>query len=87
MDNVLQPLKEEVGEISESEKAYFVILFGGEIYKNKYSGKSLKAIVLCVNGISSSLIMQKKTREFIPDNGIYSECSSLSFRKITYKFI
>ena len=53
MDNALRPLKDEVGEISESEKAYFVILFGGEIYKNKYSGQSLKAIVLCVNGISS----------------------------------
>ena len=66
MDNVLQPLKEEVGEISESEKAYFVILFGGEIYKNKYSGKSLKAIVLCVNGISSSLIMQKRLESLFP---------------------
>ena len=71
MDNALRPLKDEVGEISESEKAYFVILFGGEIYKNKYSGQSLKAIVLCVNGISSSLIMQKRleslfsTMEFI----------------------
>lgn len=71
MDNALRPLKDEVGEISKSEKAYFVILFGGEIYKNKYSGQSLKAIVLCVNGISSSLIMQKRleslfsTMEFI----------------------
>ncbi|MDU0408064.1 Transcriptional regulator MtlR [Lactococcus lactis] len=64
MDNVLQPLKEEVCEISESEKAYFVILFGGEIYKNKYS--TLKAIVLCVNGISSSLIMQKRLESLFP---------------------
>ncbi|MCT0504840.1 BglG family transcription antiterminator [Lactococcus cremoris] len=66
MDNALRPLKDEVGEISESEKAYFVILFGGEIYKNKYSGKSLKAIVLCVNGISSSLIMQKRLESLFP---------------------
>lgn len=66
MDNALRPLKDEVGEISESEKAYFVILFGGEIYKNKYSGQSLKAIVLCVNGISSSLIMQKRLESLFP---------------------
>lgn len=66
MDNALRPLKDEVGEISESKKAYFVILFGGEIYKNKYSGKSLKAIVLCVNGISSSLIMQKRLESLFP---------------------
>lgn len=66
MDNALRPLKDEVGEISESKKAYFVILFGGEIYKNKYSGQSLKAIVLCVNGISSSLIMQKRLESLFP---------------------
>ncbi|WP_332380410.1 BglG family transcription antiterminator [Lactococcus cremoris] len=66
MDNALRPLKDEVGEISESEKSYFVILFGGEIYKNKYSGQSLKAIVLCVNGISSSLIMQKRLESLFP---------------------
>ncbi|WP_282667445.1 BglG family transcription antiterminator [Lactococcus cremoris] len=66
MDNALRPLKDEVCEISESEKAYFVILFGGEIYKNKYSGQSLKAIVLCVNGISSSLIMQKRLESLFP---------------------
>ncbi|MDR9868321.1 PTS sugar transporter subunit IIA [Lactococcus cremoris] len=66
MDNALRPLKDEVGEISESEKVYFVILFGGEIYKNKYSGQSLKAIVLCVNGISSSLIMQKRLESLFP---------------------
>ena len=66
MDNALRPLKDEVGEISESEKAYFMILFGGEIYKNKYSGQSLKAIVLCVNGISSSLIMQKRLESLFP---------------------
>ncbi|MCD6633380.1 PTS sugar transporter subunit IIA [Lactococcus cremoris] len=66
MDNALRPLKDEIGEISESEKAYFVILFGGEIYKNKYSGQSLKAIVLCVNGISSSLIMQKRLESLFP---------------------
>ncbi|QDK71619.1 BglG family transcription antiterminator [Lactococcus protaetiae] len=76
MDIALVPLKEQVGEISESERAYFVILFGGEIYKKKYSSKRLKAIVLCVNGISSSLIMKKRlenlfpTMEFILSTGV-----------------
>ncbi|WP_136249343.1 PRD domain-containing protein, partial [Halomonas borealis] len=32
MDLALSPLHEACGEISEAERAYFVILFGGEIY-------------------------------------------------------
>ena len=82
MDNALRPLKDEVGEISESEKAYFVILFGGEIYKNKYSGQSLKAIVLCVNGISSSLIMQKRLESLFPTMEFILSARGSHFEKL-----
>ena len=37
MDLALSPLHEACGEISEAERAYFVILFGGEIYKKVYT--------------------------------------------------
>lgn len=65
MGLALAPLREACGEISEAERAYFVILFGGEIYKKKYT-QSFRAIVLCVNGISSSLIMRKRLENMFP---------------------
>ncbi len=65
MDLALMPLREACGEISEGERAYFVILFGGEIYKKKYT-QNIRAIVLCVNGISSSLIMRKRLENMFP---------------------
>ncbi|WP_271328192.1 BglG family transcription antiterminator [Lactococcus muris] len=62
----LAPLHEVCGKISEDERAYFVILFGGEIYKKKHA-QNLRAIVLCVNGVSSSLIMRKRLENMFPN--------------------
>lgn len=64
--HALSPLTELTQEISEEELAYFVILFGGEIYKKKHHSH-LKAIVLCANGISSSLIMKKRLVSLFPN--------------------
>ncbi|MDR2976042.1 MAG: PTS sugar transporter subunit IIA [Streptococcaceae bacterium] len=65
MENALKPLAELTSDLPESELAYFVILFGGEIYKRKYS-KNPRALVLCVNGISSSRIMKKRLESIFP---------------------
>lgn len=61
----LEPLEKVCGKIPDSELAYFVILFGGEIYK-KDRKKGLRAIVLCANGVSSSLIMKKRLEYLFP---------------------
>jgi len=63
----LQPLEQEVQrDISESEIAYFAIHFGGYLAR-KSETKPLKAVVVCPNGISSSLIMASTIRETFPE--------------------
>ncbi|SEO21629.1 PTS system, ascorbate-specific IIA component [Amphibacillus marinus] len=63
----LQPLEKATGQsISESEIAYFTIHFGGYLRNNNKS-ESLKALVVCPNGISSSLIMVSTVREIFPE--------------------
>ncbi|GBG96223.1 BglG family transcription antiterminator [Lactococcus termiticola] len=67
MPNILEALEAKTGKISEGELAYFVVLFGGEIYKEKYASGKLRAIVLCLNGISSSLILKKRLESLFPN--------------------
>lgn len=63
----LRPLEKEVGHtISDSEVAYFTIHFGGYL-KKREDRRPLKAIVVCPNGISSSLIMASTIRETFPE--------------------
>lgn len=66
IEYALEPLSALTGKIAEDELAYFVILFGGEIYKKRHHN-ALKAIVLCANGISSSLIMKKRLEDLFPN--------------------
>lgn len=64
---VLQPLEHEVQrDISDSEIAYFTIHFGGYLAR-KSATKPLKAVVVCPNGISSSLIMASTIRDTFPE--------------------
>ena len=65
----LHPLKLLIQEnIPETEIAYFTILFGGAISNEKERKKAnhLKALILCPNGISSSLIMKSELQELFP---------------------
>lgn len=65
----LYPLNLLVQEvIPESEIAYFTILFGGAISNEKERKKAnnLQALILCPNGISSSLIMKSELQELFP---------------------
>ena len=66
IEKALSPLTDLTGPISQEELGYFVILFGGEIYKKRHQ-RALQAIVLCANGISSSLIMKKRLSELFPN--------------------
>ncbi|HEY0222363.1 MAG TPA: PTS sugar transporter subunit IIA [Lactovum miscens] len=66
IERALSPLTELTNGITEEELGYFVILFGGEIYKKKHHS-SMQAIVLCANGISSSLIMKKRLSDLFPN--------------------
>lgn len=66
----LQPLIKVINKpISESEIAYFTIHFGGYLKsenRNKVVEK-LRALAVCPNGISSSLIMATTLRETFPE--------------------
>lgn len=66
----LQPLVKAVNKsISESEIAYFTIHFGGYLKRKNLNKdyKKLKALTVCPNGISSSLIMATTLRETFPE--------------------
>lgn len=66
---ILKPLEKEMGiEISESEIAYFTIHFGGYLENSRVEERqNLKAVVVCPNGISSSLIMSTTIRDTFPE--------------------
>lgn len=66
---ILKPLEKEIGiEISESEIAYFTIHFGGYLENSQVEERQkLKAVVVCPNGISSSLIMSTTIRDIFPE--------------------
>lgn len=53
--------------IPDNEVAYFTILFGGEIERQKeIVSRTVRALILCPNGISSSLIMQAELKQLFP---------------------
>lgn len=66
----LEPLEQEIGKcVSESEIAYFTIHFGGYLHlrEKKKEHKRLRALAICPNGISSSLVMTAGLREIFPE--------------------
>ncbi|GAB2025665.1 PTS sugar transporter subunit IIA [Lactovum odontotermitis] len=82
MEQAILPLAELTGPLPEAELGYFVILFGGEVYRRKYS-KNPRALVLCVNGISSSLIMSKRLESVFPSMDFVSASSIGQFKEIS----
>ncbi|MGY3779648.1 BglG family transcription antiterminator [Isobaculum melis] len=65
----LQPLQTVIGKsIPDAEIGYFTILFGGEIENQKAFNQiePYRALILCPNGISSSLIMQAELKKLFP---------------------
>ncbi|WP_067841359.1 BglG family transcription antiterminator [Amphibacillus sediminis] len=65
----LQPLADELNKsISDNEIAYFTIHFGGYLYSNQEREKQkLRALAVCPNGISSSLIMNASLKSIFPE--------------------
>lgn len=65
----LFPLKKVTTQvISDEEIGYLTILFGGEInsQRKRKDFSSLKALILCPSGISSSLIMKSELHSLFP---------------------
>lgn len=65
----LFPLKKVTTQvISDEEIGYLTILFGGEInsQRKRKDFSSLKALILCPSGISSSLIMKSELQSLFP---------------------
>ncbi|MGT2933708.1 BglG family transcription antiterminator [Streptococcus catagoni] len=64
----LQPLAEDLGiEIADSEISYFVLHFGGYLNKGKpKQKKAFKAVIICPNGVSSSLIVKENLKVLFP---------------------
>lgn len=65
----LKPLEEMTGKpLSSDEIAYFTIHFGGYLQaKVKHrEGKDLRAMIVCPNGVSTSLILQSELEKIFP---------------------
>ena len=64
----LEPLSKVVGlPIPDSEIAYFVVHFGGYLKKNETSTrKNYRAVIVCPNGTSSSLMIKENLRILFP---------------------
>ena len=74
----LHPLEEQLGyEVPDSEVSYFVIHFGGYIESAQPRQCRYKALVLCPNGVSSSLILKENLKQLFP-NIFFSDEHSLA---------
>lgn len=64
----LEPLSRLTGEvISEDEIAYFTMHFGGYLTLDQPVNISKRAIVVCPNGISSSLMIAEQLKRIMPE--------------------
>lgn len=79
----LYPLENEIGKkIPIDEVAYFTIHFGGNLSTQKYETDSYRALSICPNGVSSSLIMQAQLKELFPNIKFSSIHSLIEAQKI-----
>ncbi|MDN6733287.1 MAG: PTS sugar transporter subunit IIA, partial [Tetragenococcus koreensis] len=76
----LKPLEQNLDkEVPEDEIGYFTIIFGGEIEKQKDREKNdrYRALILCPNGTSASLILRSELTHIFPTI-IFKETVSVS---------
>lgn len=68
VEKAIHPLEKVLGKkIPEDEVAYFTIHFGGQLHESTVTSKrTFKALAICPNGISSSLIMVSQLKELFP---------------------
>lgn len=68
VNRALDPFREMVDHpISDDEIAYFVIHFGGQLESQLNERKNYRALIICPNGISSSLILKTELKQLFPD--------------------
>lgn len=64
----LKPLERELGfEVPDSEVSYFVIHFGGYLEVAQDRQFRYRALVVCPNGVSSSLIVKETLKQIFPN--------------------
>lgn len=79
----LSPLKALVGvPIPESEIAYFVIHFGGYLHKRELE-LPYRAVIVCPNGVSSSLVIKEHLRALFPDIAFSSVSRLDDFKRLS----
>lgn len=68
IEKAIYPLEKMLGKkIPEEEVAYFTVHFGGQLQESRLTHKkTYKALSICPNGISSSLIMTSQLKELFP---------------------
>lgn len=73
----LKPLERALGfEVPDSEVSYFVIHFGGYLETAQEKQFRYRALVVCPNGVSSSLIVKEHLKQLFP-NVYFAETHSL----------
>ncbi|MBP2623660.1 BglG family transcription antiterminator [Streptococcus oricebi] len=64
----LKPLENHLGfDMPDSEVSYFVIHFGGYLEREKTLPFRYRALIVCPNGISSSLILKEMLKQLFPN--------------------
>lgn len=67
VQKALAPLERELGfPVPDSEVSYFVIHFGGYLEATREQTFCYKALVVCPNGVSSSLIIKENLKQLFP---------------------
>ncbi|WP_179128546.1 BglG family transcription antiterminator [Marinilactibacillus piezotolerans] len=83
VSRALTPLREIVEtEITDDEIAYFVIHFGGQLEKQLRKQKKYRALIVCPNGISSSLILKAELQQLFPEFTFLQNHSVDDFKKV-----
>lgn len=68
VNRALDPFREIVDHpLSDDEIAYFVIHFGGQLESQLNEREHYRALIICPNGISSSLILKTELQQLFPD--------------------
>ncbi|MCS4488499.1 BglG family transcription antiterminator [Streptococcus sciuri] len=83
VQKALAPLERYLGfAIPDSEVSYFVIHFWGYIEAKKDHAFRYRALVVCPNGVSSSLIVKENIRQLFPNISFADTHSLKEFRQI-----
>lgn len=67
VQRALQPLENELGyPIPDAEISYFVVHFGGYLHQQPQTKLPYRAVIICPNGVSSSLIIKEDLKKLFP---------------------